>query len=236
MKKLFFCALVTLLASSLFCFTKVEYPNVTIFHQGEKAETLDEIGSMLDSTNRVARDFFGVDIPKRTLYVFADQLEMQKQKFSDNPAMLGLDWYIGDSIGDRVLIVSPNAPLKVHTYRSVMDAIPHEYVHTVVYAINPRCPHWINEGVTIYLSNRQPVSFARDPIPPKRAFTMNDSLYFEKHNGYIYADKFIEFVERNYGRESVLGLVRTGDYAASTGKGINRLYDEWVAFLEENYP
>lgn len=236
MKKPLTTIFLYLAMASLSCFTKSEYANVVVFHENERTETLDEIGAMIDSTSRATREFFGMEIPRRTLYVYANQKEMQRQRHPVAATILRLDWYIGDNIGERALIVSPNTPLKVHSYRSVMNAIPHEYVHTVVYAINPRCPLWVNEGLALYLTNGNGVSLSRASMPPKRVFTSDNPLYFEKHNGYFFADKFIEFLERAYGHESVLALARTGDYGAVAGKGLDRLYDEWADYLKKNYP
>jgi len=223
-------------AVTAFAFSKEEFPSIVIYHEGEERRTLVEIDSMLRNQQEVAEAWFGVPIPKRSLYVYKNQKEMQRQKHPFVTLFVRPDWYIGDNIGDRALVVSPNTPVKGHTYKSIIEAIPHEYVHTVVYGINPKCRLWLNEGIALYLSNGHPVSVRERAIPPVKIFTSGNSLYFAKHNGYDYADKFIEFLEKTYGHETVIALIRDAEYEKLTGKTIEELYDEWVVFLRAEYP
>ena len=210
--------------NSLYAFTRTELPNIIILHQNEDAQTLGQIDQMLGHTKDIAESYFEKSINKRTLYIYKDQKEFQRQKHPIVSTFLKLDWYIGDNIGEKSLIVSPNTKLKVHTYQSIINAIPHEYIHTVVYSINKKCPLWISEGLALYLSNRYNASIGKIKIPPIGILKSNNSLYFEKHNGYFYADKFIEYIELYNGRSKVIELVKTGDYEKVLGTTVNEIY------------
>lgn len=222
--------------NSLYAFTRTELSNIIIFHQNEDEKTLSQIDQMLGQTKNKAENYFEQSINKRTLYIYKDQKEFQRQKHAIVSTFLKLDWYIGDNIGERSLIVSPNTKVKVHTYQSILNAIPHEYIHTVVYSINKKCPLWISEGLALYLSNRYKVSTGKTKIPPVGIFKSNNSLYFEKHNGYSYADKFIEYIELNNGHEKVLELIKTGDFEEVLGMTISDTYSNWVKYLLTQYP
>ncbi len=238
MKPFLFFALIfsAVVSASAAGMTKSDYPGIIIYHEGEDLRTLEEINRLLEVQQEKTQDFFGMPIPKRSLFVYKNQKEMQRQKHPFVTLFVGPDWYIGDNIKDRALIVSPNTEVNGHSYQSILGAIPHEYVHTVVYSLNPKCPLWLNEGVALYLSNGHPVSVRESVIPPVKIFTSGNSLYFAKHNGYAYADKFIEFLEHGYGRSKVMELIHNPDYKKVLGKTIDDLYPEWVAFVSARYP
>lgn len=210
--RLLLLVIVLLSLDSAFAFTRTDLSNVVIFHQDENDDTLSQINEMLGNTRNSVESYFQRTFDKRTLYVYRNQKEFQRQKHPIVTTFLKLDWYIGDNIGERALIVSPNTKVTVHTYQSIINAIPHEYIHTVVYSINKKCPLWLNEGLALYLSNRHNASTSKMTIPPIGILKSNNSLYFEKHNGYLYADKFVEYVESKYGHSKVIELVNTGDY------------------------
>jgi len=235
-QRLLFLVIGLLLLNPVFSFTRAELSNVIIFHQDENNDTLVQIDEMLGNTRNSIESYFQRTFDKRTLYIYKTQKEFQKQKHPIATAFIKLDWYIGDNIGEKALIVSPNTKVSSHTYKSIINAIPHEYIHTVVYSINKKCPLWINEGIALFLSNRHNVSTKKKEIPPIGIFKSNNSLYFEKHNGYSYADKFIEFVELKYGHSKVLELVNTGNYEKVLGEELKVVYLNWVEYLKTQYP
>lgn len=235
-QRILYLAIFALTLNSLYAFSRTELSNIIIFHQNEDEQTLRQIDQMLGNATSVAECYFKQRIKKRTLYIYKDQKEFQRQKHPIVSTFLKLDWYIGDNFGEKSLIVSPNTKVKVHTYQSIINAIPHEYIHTIVYSINKKCPLWISEGLALYLSNRHSASTGKMKIPQKNILKNNNSLYFEKHNGYFYADKFIEYIELNNGHSKVLELVKTGDYEKVLGATINEIYSGWINYLQVKYP
>lgn len=211
-----------------------ETDDVAIRHEGESPENLAAIAEGLREARAAVEAYFGRPVPKRVLYVYKDQREFQRQKHRLLSLFVRPDWYIGDNIGETALIVSPSTAVRGHTRESILAAIPHEYVHTVVYSINPDCPLWINEGAALYLANGRGRRI--DPergLPPIRIFTSENSLYFAEHGGYSYAQTFIEYVERRYGRGRVVELVERGDIPAVLGRPLAAVYEEWAAYLRE---
>jgi hypothetical protein len=236
--KHFLCIIILLLVFSIseYTFEKTEYPTITIYHQNEDNQTLEEINTLISQVRAKAQVYFGIDIPKRTLNIYKNQKEFQRQRHPIIMKFIKLDWYIGDNIQERALIVSPNTRNRGHSYQSIINAIPHEYIHTVVYSINNKCPLWVNEGIALYLSNKHNVSTKKYKIPSKDVFFSNNSLFFQKNNGYVYADKFIEFVEEKYGHDRVLKLVNSGNYQNVIGESIDQIHSEWVDYLYKKYP
>ncbi len=205
-----------------------------IRHQGESPEELAAIAEGLRAARETAEAYFGRPFPRRVLYVYKDQREFQGQKHRLLSLFVHPDWYIGDNIGETALIVSPATAVRGHSRESILAAIPHEYVHTVVHSINPDCPLWINEGAALYLTNGRGRKIdPENDLPPIKIFTSRNSLYFAKHGGYSYAQTFIEYVEARWGREKAVELVERGDMEAVLGLPLQAAYDGWAAYLRE---
>jgi len=215
---------------------KTEFSDITIYHNGEREDTLREIDQMISKIQSNVFKYFEIVVGKREMDIYSNQKKMQRQKHPIISAFAKLDWYIGDNSGERILIVSPNTKVKGHSYSSIINAIPHEYIHTIIFSINPKCPLWINEGVALYLSNRQKVSTRTTNIPPMKILKSNNSLYFQKNNGYGYADKFIEFIEDEYGHGKVIELIKEGSYEDVLGKSLGTIHSEWIEYLKRSYP
>lgn len=73
-------------------------------------------------------------------------------------------------------------------------------------------------------------------IPPVKIFSSNDSVYFANNGGYQYADKFIEFVDSEYGHDALMALVKDNRYERVLGKPLDAIYGEWKAYLMRMYP
>jgi hypothetical protein len=236
MRKYCVSVLLFLISAAVFSMSKDELINITVFHDNENPETLKEIDALIGEENIKISQFLGVSVSKRELYIYKNQKEMQKQKHPILSFLLKPDWYIGDNINQKALIVSPNTSVKGHSYESIIHAIPHEYVHTVVYSMNKKCNLWINEGLALYLANKETISTSQYKIPPVKIFSSNGSIFFSNNNGYQYADKFIEYINEVYGHDVLIKLIKDNNYTKILGVNVSDLYNDWKQYLIRKYP
>ena len=171
-----------------------------------------------------------------SIYIYDSQKTMQSKKYGWIAPLLGLDWYIGDNIGTNVILTSPANPGKEHSYNSVREALPHEIVHAYISVINPKIALWLTEGCALYLTNGEDfrMEYLEEYGIPSYEETMTGSpLVFAKCNGYQFAHTYIEYLDRTYGWDRVMALLKTEDYEAVFGKTRREIYDEWKRYLED---
>lgn len=175
--------------------------------------------------------------PPIDIFIYDSQRQMQSKKYGLLIPLLGLTWYIGDNIGDDVILTSPASTETAHSYDAIRDAALHEMVHAYVYTINPSVRLWLTEGMALYLINGQPFSrgfLDRQSIPSLEDTRTGSPLRFSDMGGYTYAHTYIEYLDRTYGWASVLQLIAGQKYEAVFGKTEETVYAEWVAWLEND--
>jgi hypothetical protein len=185
-----------------------------------------------------SREYFELPIERTNVYVYKNQSQFQGIKYPFISIFLDLSWHIGDNIGADILLVSPNTKAHGHTYDSILNAIGHEFVHTVVYRISPRSNLWINEGLALYLSNRRGEGFVLykgEKIPGRETWYTSNPMEFADNGGYDFADKYIEYIEYAYGKETVLRLIASSDFKDVLKIDDMKLYEDWYRFLVDRY-
>jgi len=171
------------------------------------------------------------------LYIYDKQSTFQTKKYGLLALLLNLDWYIGDNRGSTVILASPGEAVTQNEYGRRKNAAPHEMVHALNSILNPKMHLWLNEGTALYLTNGDPIEdlYDQSPIPTLQQMDTNSPVDFSNMGGYDFAHTYIEFLDKKYGWDKVLTLLKTGDYSAAFGKTRETLYQEWVSFLKENY-
>lgn len=248
MKKFIISVLFLLLTSALFITfyrntdfetfsLKHSEDHIVISHEGEPQEMILHIAEELKKTQIKAESFFKQNIPQTSLYIFKDHKQFQFQKYGYISKLIDLPWYIGDNIGPTALIVSPNTKLSHHNYDSVIGAIPHEYVHTVMYRLYPDSSLWLNEGVTLYLTNRETrKNLLKTYTPPDLSVLKSSNpIVFGNNNGYFYADKMVEYMIQTFGKEKLFQLLEGKPYKEVTGMSLKELWDKVLLFIDKNY-
>lgn len=172
------------------------------------------------------------------IYIYDDQKKMQTKKYGYITPCFGLDWYIGDNIGTKVILTSPANPGKVHGYDDVKYAVTHEIVHAYVSVMNKDIALWLTEGMALYLSNGEP--FYREYLEHMKVPTYKDTctinpIRFADCGGYTFAHTYIEYLDKTYGWETVLELIKTEDYRSIYGKSKEEIYNEWVDYICNYY-
>ncbi len=174
------------------------------------------------------------------IYIYDRQSVMQTKKYGFIAPALHLDWYIGDNIGDRVILTSPAHPGQVHDYDTVRNAALHELVHAYNSLLNPRMTYWVDNGLAGYLSGQSPsypvASYS--PVPTLRQTRVNGPfapIVFARFGGYEYSYTYVEYLVASYGWAAVASFAKSGDYVSCFGMDEETIYNGWSAYVRTAY-
>lgn len=211
---------------------------VRVYYQKETAAAEDVFVLAEDAAKTVAEKLALADPPVIDVFVYDSQVQMQQKKYGLIVPLLGLAWYVGDNLGDDVILTSPTATGTAHDYDSILGAAPHEIAHAYVYTMNPGIRLWLTEGMALYLANGQP--FRREilswrAIPGLSDTRTKNPIRFSDMGGYTFAHTYVEYLDKTYGWDRVLELIVSQDYETVFGKSEEMIYQEWADYLR-NYP
>ena len=214
-----------------------ETEHFRIYNQNESMDILKDIEKTLDSTYVLVQNFYDIKLEKTDVYVFSNQVKFQQLRDPTINENNKIDWWVWETMDKDILVVSPSLKINGHNYQSILGVFAHEFVHTINNRINKDCNIWINEGVALYLTNgyKSKDILKYYKIPCIEIFNINDQRKFAEDNGYIFADKFIEYVNEKYINGKVLELIKDNDYEKILEKKLEIIYKEWIKYLEENY-
>lgn len=210
---------------------------INVYYETEK-DAAEDVFTYADRETVFLAEKLGFDEKQDVhVYIYDHQDIMQTKKYGYVVLFLGLDWYIGDNIGTDVLLTSPANPGNLHSYDDIKYAVLHEIIHAYVSVLNEDIDLWLTEGMALYLSNGEP--FYRKyldnyTIPTYHAVNSNNPLIFSNCGGYTFAHTYIEYLDKTYGWEKVLKLIKTENYEDCFGISQKEIYEEWVLYLE-NY-
>lgn len=172
---------------------------------------------------------------KTKVYIYPDLNELHMKKYGLLGRIFGPEWYIGDNIKNKVIIVSPNSPGKMHDYESVANAALHEYVHTLMWSINPKLSLFLNESMAGYISGNTKPAFRINHIPTYEDTKISNPLTFGNSGMYEISYTYIEYLDKTYGMQKVMQLVKTQDYFKTFGKSERSIFEEYVQYYKLNY-
>lgn len=211
---------------------------INVYYETEK-DAAEDVFAYADAETALIAERLGFSEKQNvTVYIYDSQNTMQTKKYGYVAPLLGLDWYIGDNIGTDVILTSPANPGKVHSYDNNKYAVLHEIVHAYVSVINGDVDLWITEGMALYLSNGD--SFYKEnlkyfTIPTYNDTNSNNPLTFSNCGGYTFAHTYIEYLDKTYGWDMVLKLIKTENYEECFDKSQKEIYEEWVHYIENYY-
>ena len=206
-------------------------PHFTIHYEELNQQTLKDIENKLETSHPDIQDFFGLNSNYRGRMVVYKTIErFQRAYLGIILSMLYGDWANGAAYNDIVLVTSPENPGSQNTYDDTLEVILHEYVHTVVYQQNEMANIWLDEGVATYLAGQE--SKLSPKIPEFKAMQAEDLNSFLENDGYAFSYKYVEFLEKNYGSEKIVQLIKTNDYEEALGKTGLEIYNEWLLYME----
>ena len=105
----------------------------SIFHKNENMETLKDIENALNEAYDKVIKFYEINnVEKTNVFIYNDQLEFQKQKDPNITIENIINWWVGETMVDKILAVSPKLETNSgHNYQSILKVIAHEYIHTI---------------------------------------------------------------------------------------------------------
>lgn len=217
--------------------------NSAIYHfQSSDEGLVEEISAVMEyKFNDINKKLVFDSQSKTNIYIYPNQKVFHRKKYGMLIDLIKifnkLDWYVGDNIKENVLLVSPLNPGTEHTKESVIDVIPHEYVHAIIYQINPKTPLWINEGIALYLTNGKPMTgYLKNDLPTYKEIQTSNPIKFANIYGYEFAHTYIEFLDKTYGFNQIITFLKSDlSYEDSFGKTSEELYDEWLTYLSQTY-
>lgn len=210
---------------------------INVYFEQEKSAAYDVFQYADLETESIAQKL-GVNKKQDiNVYIYDSQSVMQRKKYGFIGPFLALDWYIGDNIGTNVILTSPAKPGPVHNYDNIKYSVLHEIVHAYISVYNPDIQLWLTEGMALYLSNGEEFDkeyLNRMSIPTYKDTRTKNPIRFSRCGGYMFANSYIEYLDKTYGWECVLELIETEDYDKCFGKTQKEIYEEWVKYIE-NY-
>lgn len=211
---------------------------INVYYETEKDAARDVFAYVNAETASIAKKLGFSEKQNVNVYIYDYQNTMQTKKYGYIAPLLGLDWYIGDNIGTNVILTSPANPGKVHDYDNNKYAVLHEIVHAYVSVINQNVALWLTEGMALYLSNGEPFYKANleyFTIPAYNDTNSNNPLTFSNCDGYTFAHTYIEYLDKTYGWDKVLKLIKSENYEKCFDKSKKEIYEEWVHYIENYY-
>ena len=207
---------------------------IDVYYENEEEAAYDVFQYADSSVSKIVTKLGFDEKQDVRVFIYDSQKIMQEKKYGLIGPMLGLDWYIGDNIGTDVILTSPANPGPAHTYDDNKYAVLHEIVHAYISVMNPDIQLWLTEGCALYLSNGDEFSTSYleyFSVPEYEDILSGSPLRFSKCHGYTFAHTYIEYLDKTYGWDKVLELIRTQDYVSVFGKTNREIYDEWVTYV-----
>ncbi len=210
---------------------------VTVYYEKQEAAARDVFELAEAEAGRLTQKLGFSQKQDLAMYIYDRQSTFQTKKYGMIALLLNLNWYIGDNRGSTVLLASPGEAKSQNEYDRRKYAGPHEMVHALNSILNAKMPLWLNEGTALYLTNGAPPAdlFDASPVPALSQLDTSSPVAFSNMGGYHFAHTYMEFLDKTYGWDTVLALLKTGDYEGATGKTKQALYEAWLAFLKANY-
>jgi len=214
----------------------MEKSHFIIYYEKNDENAAVDISNKLEKGYSLVANSISVSPDYKTkVYIYNGLDKFHMKKYGLLGKIVGPEWYIGDNIKNKVIIVSPNSPGKQHNYEDTTDAALHEYIHTLMWSINPKLSKFLNEGMAGYVSGNAKPSLKFNYIPAYEDTKITNPITFGNHNMYPISYTYIEFLDKTYGMEKVLKLIKTEDYSQTFGKTEKEIYEEWITFFKSSY-
>lgn len=210
---------------------------ITVYYESHEDAARDVFALTEAEAGRLTQKLGFSNKQDLKLYIYDKQSTFQTKKYGLAALILNLNWYIGDNRGSTVILSSPAEVTNQASYDRRKYAAPHELVHALNSILNSKMPLWLNEGAALYLTNGDPPDdlYDNSPIPTLQQMDTKSPVGFSNIGGYYFAHTYIEYLDKTYGWEKVLMLLKTSDYNNAFGSAKETIYQEWIAYLKDNY-
>ena len=210
---------------------------VRVHYQEADAQGAREVFDLLESECANLRaSMKAADTGLTDIYIYHTQRQLAIREAGIVTLAIAPKWYIGDSHNGNVMLVSPYTPIEVHTHETILQAALHEYVHALVFQVNPGLSYFWDNGLATYLAGQKPdeTEFMQMQAPTLSDMHTENGLKFGNMNGYAFSYKYIEYLDKIYGWDKVMEFASgKGTYMGVFGKSEQALYDEWCQSINK---
>lgn len=203
----------------------------------------DEIGAseVFDLINEKADEIheqmnFTKESPTK-VYLYGSQRQLAIREAGLITLAFAPPWHIGDSHNGNIMLVSPYAPVKVHTHNSIMAAALHEMVHSIVYQVNGDLSYFWDNGLATYIAGQKPEEGMVQAMaaPSIQDMHTENGLKFGNMGGYAFSYSYIEYLDKTYGWQKVIDFASAkGNYEKIFNKTEKEIYDDWRKYIKNN--
>lgn len=213
-------------------FNSYETAHFELYYHNLSGSTLGEMESALEGAYSDTIHFFGNKPENKTQVIIYDDVDsFQRNCFGLFIAWYLPDWAVGASSGDKILMTSPEKPDATHSKKDMIEVAVHEWIHTQIFKIKEYADIWLDEGAATYFAGqKQPLT---GDVPELKVMEKQDMNSFAEADGYVYSYYYFQYLSENYKAEDIIKLIETDDYEKSLGISKEKLYTDWVSYLND---
>jgi len=207
---------------------------------GVSDESINDIKTELERNyNRILKDFEIESMPPIIINVYPSVEKFHEAMNSPNSP----NWFVGIAQGSfGISMVSPDGDGLTHSYDEILQVAVHEFTHCITLRVNSnaqKLPRWLVEGIALYEAN-QSIDLnkldylKKDEIPKLHDLnsTNPEKIGLVYHFGY----SIIEFIEENWGMETVIELIRNdGNIKEVIGISETDFQNDWHKLINDKY-
>ncbi len=215
--------------------------NIQLYYSPGEEKGATEVFNLLQLKSGEIREKMKVGSKQPTkVYLYKTQNQLAIRKAGLITLAFVPSWYIGDSHNGNIMMVSPYAKVKGHTYESILNATLHELAHSINFQINPKMSYFWDNGLATYMAEQKPneVDLINSTIPTFKQFKTDNKLEFGNMGGYAYSYLYIKYLDEKYGWYKVLAFAYSSEfyeYEDVFGRSELAIYEDWSDYCKENY-
>jgi hypothetical protein len=211
--------------------------NICLYYQSGDEKGAKEVFELLNNKSEEIYAKMGFENSTTTeVYLYKTQWQLAIREAGFITLIVAPPWHIGDSHNGNIMMVSPYAPVKVHSHDSILAATLHELVHSIVYQVNPNLSYFWDNGLATYLSEQKPeeTEIESMPVPSLEDMHTENGLKFGEMGGYAFSYKYIEYLNQTYGWEKIMGYASgKGSYEEIFNHTEEEIYNEWCSYIKK---
>jgi hypothetical protein len=216
----------------------LENEDFIVYYQPSQEKGASEVFESINSkAGEIYRQMNFENKGPTKVYIYSKQWQLAIREAGIVTLAFAPPWHIGDSHNGNIMVVSPYTPVKVHTHDSILSAVLHEMVHSIVYRVNDDLSYFWDNGLATYIAgqNPEPGMVRAMEIPTISDMHTENGLKFGNMGGYAFSYNYIEYMDKTYGWQSVLDYASgKGSYEEIFKKTEEEIYNDWVQYINGN--
>lgn len=209
---------------------------INLYYQSGDEAGAQEVYNLLNEKSQAIYDRMNyARIDPIDVHIYKTQTQLALREAGFITLLFAPEWHIGDSHNGKIMMLSPNTPIKAHTHDSILTATLHELVHSINYRINPEISYFWDNGLATYLAGQLPSAHEYDinKVPSIADMHTDNGLKFGNMGGYAFSYLYIEYLDDTYGWDKVAAYAKgEGSYEDIFGKSEEEIYTDWCQYLK----